>query len=90
MGGFFLVMDSYGHVDNFQPVFVKISMIFPLKNVRWKLDDFRKARFLEKKLIWRESLVLAEFKNAFGFTLRRHWVKRNRGQVGCLAPAFDD
>ena len=34
MGGFFLVMDSYGHVDNFQPVFVKISMIFPLKNVR--------------------------------------------------------
>ena len=34
MGGFFLVMDSYGHVDNFQPVFVRISMIFPLKNVR--------------------------------------------------------
>ena len=33
-------------------------------------------------MVRRESLVLAEFKNVIGFTLRRPWVEKRRGQVG--------
>ena len=40
MGGFFLVMESYGHVANFQPVLVKILMIFATKNEPRKFDEF--------------------------------------------------
>ena len=37
---------------------------------------------LIEKLVWCEFLVLVEFKNVFGFTLRRYWGKRNTAQKG--------
>ena len=45
MGRLELVMDSYGHVDDFQPLFVKIPLKFGMKKERWKFDEFRKTRF---------------------------------------------
>ena len=66
MGGFLLVMDSYCHVGNFQTFFVKIPVKIHRKKERRKFDWFWKIRFLMKKLVWRESLVLAELKNLYG------------------------
>ena len=40
MGGLLLVMDSYGHGDNFQPVFNKITVKFHTKKERRKSDEF--------------------------------------------------
>ena len=40
MGELLLVMDSYGHGDNFQPVFIKIPVKFHTKKERRKSDEF--------------------------------------------------
>ena len=40
MDGFVLLMDSYSHVDNFQPVFVTKSMKYPRTKDGMKYDDF--------------------------------------------------
>ena len=40
MDGFLLVMDSYGPVDNFQPIFVTKLMKYSKKKDGIKLDDF--------------------------------------------------
>ena len=43
MGGFLIAMDSYSQIDNFQPVFVEMSM------ETWRI---LKNRFLIEKLEW--------------------------------------
>ena len=83
-------MDSYSHVDNFQSLFVKIPVKFGMKKERRKFDRLWKTRFLQEKLVWRECLVLAEFKNVIGFTLQRPWVERRRRQVGSFAGVLND
>ena len=40
MDGVLLVMDSYGPVDNFKPVFVTKVMKYPRKKDVMKFDDF--------------------------------------------------
>ena len=40
MGGLLLVMDSYGHGDNFQPVFIKIPVKFHTKKNAGNLTNF--------------------------------------------------
>ena len=50
MDGFFLVMDSYGHVDNFQPLFTKIPVKFSMKKNAGNLTDFEKHVSYRKNL----------------------------------------
>ena len=49
MGGLLLVMDSYGHGDNFQPVFIKMPVNFIRKKNAGNPTNFEEHVSYRKK-----------------------------------------